>query len=392
MTSCFKLTMASALIAATFCAPAYADSDMKPWSETFGSNQNESVASVIALDNGGFAVAATTETGNGGTDAWIFTLDANGGMIWDETIGGKKDDSPSSLIQMPDGGFAMAGTTESKGNGGTDGWVVRLNKEGELLWETTLGKEHTDEAIDLVAAPDGGLTVVGMTDALEPGNNAPWIARLDAKGTLMAIIALKRKEDVRVTGLARSSDGLILSGWAKATKDHNDAAWAFKIDQNGKVIWESTLAQAGTHERLYSVAIGTDGNPILAGKAQVDDDTVGSLLMKLDNATGTPIWSERLFTKGKQLEISDVKIDTNGNILAVGRVGDLEKRDNDIWIAGFDKNGKFAWQVSHGEEGHDEGTSIALSQKNQVIAGGWTGSLGQGGNDAWVATLQPKEK
>jgi len=393
MTSRFKLHLASAVIATALTAPALADSHQKTWSQTFGDDQNESVVSVLPLANGGVAIAATTDSvGNGGTDAWVFTLDSSGGMIWDETIGGKKDDSPTALIQMPDGGFAMSGVTDSKGKGGTAAWVVRLDAKGNVLWEKTFGKEGDDEAVSLVSAPNGGLTVAGMTDPKGPEHAAPWIARLDAKGNLLALIALKRPDQVHVTGLNRVSDGLILSGWKQGNKERNDAAWAFKIDPQGKTIWESTLAQKEAKEKVYSATIAPDGNIMLAGRSEISSGDVGGLFIKVDSKNGKPIWSRRHVAKDVQLEASSVAVSTKGDILTVGRAGLLKKHDNNLWIAALTKDGYLAWQGFWGDEGNDEGTAVAVTNTGLLYAGGWTASNGQGGNDAWIIKLDASKK
>jgi len=392
MTSRLKLHLAAAALATALSAPAYADSSAKPWNETFGEEGNESTVAVVPMKNGGVAVAATTDsTGNGGTDAWIFTLDANGGMIWEETIGGKKDDVPNALIQMPDGGFAMAGTTESMGKGGADAWVVRLDAKGNVLWQKTLGKEGDDQAISLVAAPDGGLTVAGMTDPKGEETSAPWITRLAADGTYIALIALKRPQPVEVTGLTRVPDGLVLSGWKKSDGKINDAAWAFKIDPKGKTIWESTLAQPGTQERVYAAAVGKDGNIILGGQTKADTKDVGTLLIKLNNKTGEPIWSQRNFVTGRLADIASLAVYPTGTILATGRAAQTKEGNNNLWIGGFSKEGLPFWEALYGEEEHDEGTSLAIAADQQLIVGGWSNSFGQGGSDAWVLKLPPKK-
>jgi len=391
MTSRLKLHLAAAALATALSAPAYADSHATPWNETFGEEGNESTVAVVPLKSGGVAVAATTDsTGNGGTDAWIFTLDANGGMIWEETVGGKKDDTPNALIHMPDGGFAMAGTTESMGKGGTDAWVVRLDAKGNVLWQKTLGKDGDDEAISLVAAPDGGLTAAGMTDPKGEETSSPWITRLAADGTYIALIALKRPQPVEVTGLVRVSDGLVLSGWKKSDGKINDAAWAFKIDSKGKTIWESTLAQPGTQERIYAASVSADGNIILGGQTEANS-SVGTLLIKLDNTTGEPIWSQRNFVNGRQSEIAALAVHPKGDILATGRVGLTDKGNNSLWTGGFTGEGVFSWEAVYGEDEHDEGTSIALSKNGELVVGGWSNSFGQGGSDAWVLKLPPKK-
>ena len=103
------------------------------WDKTFGGSQNDEVFSGIKTADGSCAVCGYTESkGAGGYDAWIAKLDENGEMVWDKTFGGSDEDVARCIIQAEDGGYVLAGYTESKGAGRYDAWVVKLDENGNL--------------------------------------------------------------------------------------------------------------------------------------------------------------------------------------------------------------------------------------------------------------------
>ena len=88
--------------------------------------------SLIQTSDGGYAIAGATKSFSAGEDdVYVVKLDANGNLQWTKTIGGPKRDWSASLIQTSDGGYAIAGTTESFGAGGWDVYVVKLDKNGD---------------------------------------------------------------------------------------------------------------------------------------------------------------------------------------------------------------------------------------------------------------------
>jgi hypothetical protein len=134
---------------------------------------------VAARQDGGLAVAGSTYSrGAGGSDAWVLRLAADGRPLWDETFGGPGEDEASAVAAMPDGGLAVAGSTYSKGAGELDAWVLRLAADGRLLWDRTLGGEGRDRAQDAAALPDGDLAVAGSTASKGAGDLDGWVLRL----------------------------------------------------------------------------------------------------------------------------------------------------------------------------------------------------------------------
>ena len=84
----------------------------------------------------------------GSYDYWIIKIDANGNKLWDKTIGGGKNDYLRAITKTDDGAFLLTGYSDSNGTGdktqpsqgGTDYWVVKIDANGNKLWDKTFGR------------------------------------------------------------------------------------------------------------------------------------------------------------------------------------------------------------------------------------------------------------
>ncbi|MEO0211735.1 MAG: hypothetical protein ABIN66_07785 [candidate division WOR-3 bacterium] len=122
--------------------------------------------SVIQTSDRGFAVAGyTVYFGSGGRqDFIVMKLDSDGNPSWVKAYGGNSDDNANSIIQTSDSGFAVAGYTRSYGVGSRDFMIIRLNKNGDLIWARTWGRTGKDEAKSIIQAQDGGFVAAGYID------------------------------------------------------------------------------------------------------------------------------------------------------------------------------------------------------------------------------------
>ncbi len=101
-------------------------------------------------------------------DFWVLKLNSNGDVMWQKTFGGGDHDSASSVCQVFDeigspNGYIVAGTTVSFGNGKKDILLLKLNNNGELEWQKTYGGENDDSAASIQQTLDGGYIVAGYT-------------------------------------------------------------------------------------------------------------------------------------------------------------------------------------------------------------------------------------
>jgi hypothetical protein len=140
------------------------------WTKTIGGPESEEGNSLIQTSDGGYAITGFTESfGTGELDVYVVKLDANGNLQWTKTIGGPESDGGNSLTKTSDGGYAIAGYTSSFGAGEWDVYVVKLDANGNLQWTTTIGGKKEDIGASLIQTSDGGYAIAGFTQSFGAG-------------------------------------------------------------------------------------------------------------------------------------------------------------------------------------------------------------------------------
>jgi hypothetical protein len=136
----------------------------KEWSRLYGGSEEERYPEVVQTSDGGFALLCTTYSfGAGYADFWFIKTDEFGNMEWNQTYGGAEMDIPTSLLQLTDGSFVLAGSTMSFGNGGYDFWLIKTDDHGNVEWNQTYGTETHDDSFSLVQTSDGGYALAGYS-------------------------------------------------------------------------------------------------------------------------------------------------------------------------------------------------------------------------------------
>jgi hypothetical protein len=143
----------------------FADADGNPqWNQTYGGTGAEVAYSVIQTSDGGYALAGNTYSyGAGGSDFWLVKTDSVGNVQWNRTYGGELGEGAYSVVQTSDGGYALAGVTNSFGAGYQDFWLVRTDSNGNMRWNKTIGGPDYDTAYCMIQASDGGFVLAGYT-------------------------------------------------------------------------------------------------------------------------------------------------------------------------------------------------------------------------------------
>jgi hypothetical protein len=159
-----------------------ASGDMQ-WYKTYGTEAGETCYALIQTFDGGYALAGdTTSFGAGDVDFWLIKTDSLGNHLWDKTYGGISHEILHDLVQTSDGGYALLGYTSSFGAGGIDFWLVKTDASGNMQWDRTYGGVHDDYAWVLVQTSDGGYAMAGWTNSYGGGSDDAWLIKTDAAG------------------------------------------------------------------------------------------------------------------------------------------------------------------------------------------------------------------
>jgi len=167
------------------------------WHATLGGSNDDKALSIEPTTDNGYIMAGGSKStdgdvteNHGGMDCWIVKLDAWGTIEWQKSYGGSGNEVATAIKQTTDGGYIAAGTSDSidgdvTGNhGDLDVWVFKLNSEGNLQWQKSLGGTNEDAAHSLVLSDDNGYIIAGYSESDNGnvpgnyGNRDYWVVKL----------------------------------------------------------------------------------------------------------------------------------------------------------------------------------------------------------------------
>ncbi|TWO32134.1 hypothetical protein E1J38_009920 [Seonamhaeicola sediminis] len=148
------------------------------WKNSFGGSQADEARGIIKTNDGNYLVIGDTRSDDkdvsmnkGAADFWVIKMSPIGELIWEKTFGGSSFDAARSISKTQDGGFIICGSSRSgdidvsNNKGQNDAWVIKINNNGELLWQKNIGGTEVDLAYDVIELNDGSALVVGESSS-----------------------------------------------------------------------------------------------------------------------------------------------------------------------------------------------------------------------------------
>jgi hypothetical protein len=236
------------------------------WAKTYGGPSSDVASSVQQTSDGGYIVAGRTLSfGAGNYDAFLVKTDANGNLQWAKTYGRTYADYASSVQQTSDGGYIVAGYTNSFGAGMSDIFLIKTDANGDIIWAKTYGGTSGDNAYSVQQTSDGGYIVAGRTASFGAGGTDIFLIKTDANGNIIWAKTYGGTYDDWAYSVQQTSDGgYILAGYTDSFYAVRLDIFLIKTDANGNIIWAKTYG--GTSgDNAYSVQQTSDGGYIVAG-------------------------------------------------------------------------------------------------------------------------------
>ena len=188
-------------------------------------------------------------------------------VTWTRTFGGSYNDLANSVKQTSDGGYIIAGDTESYGTNSDDVWLIKTDAQGRKQWDRTFGGADYDNATSVQQTSDGGYIIAGYTAPYGASKSDMWLLiKTDAQGKKQWDRTFGGVDYDRGTFVQQTSDGgYILAGWTRSSGAGEADVWLIKTDDEGRKQWDQTFGGAG-HEEASSVQQTRDEGYILAGR------------------------------------------------------------------------------------------------------------------------------
>ena len=355
------------------------------WENTFGGSTDDGGNSVQQTTDGGFIITGYTESlSTGNSDVYLIKTDASGNLVWEKTFGGTAGDEGLSVRQTTDGGFIIAGSTESFGAGGRDVYLIKTDGFGVLIWAKVFGGSNNDDGNAIQQTKDGGFIIAGSTTSSSTGGDV-YLIKTDASGNLVWEKTFEGANSEVGRSVQETADGgFIISG--DTTDLWGSNVYLVKTDASGNLVWENAFGSGHGH----SVQQTTDGGFIIAGGTRVYLTTwfYWAYLIKTDES-GNLVW-EKTFAEspwpgiGGNYGYSGQQTTDGGFIIAGWKNPPYGSKSLEVSLIKTDASGNQVWENTFGGIAVDEGRSVQQTANGGFIIVGNTESYGAGGQDVYL--------
>ena len=303
------------------------------WQKTYGDGYIyfDVVRSVQQTSDGGYIVAGETNLFAGNIDGWVLKLNSDGTVAWQHAYGDTGSDSVYSVQQTSDGGYIVAGETNIF-PGIVDGWVLKLNSDGTVAWQHAYGDIGTDRVNSIQQTSDGGYIMAGYTESFGAVNGDAWALKLNSDGTIAWEKSYGIGTDYAYSIQQTSDGGYIMAGGT------GDDAWVLKLNSDGTVMWQKTYGATGYFDIVNSVQQTSDGGYTVAGYTNsFGAGDYDGWVLKL-NSDGTVAWQKTYGGTGTDYALS-IQQTSDGSYIVAGFTYSFGAGNNDVWVLKLDGNG-----------------------------------------------------
>lgn len=408
------------------------------WKKTFGGASLDQARCILQTIDGGYIFVGITDSlegdvighhGSSSGDLWVIKIDNSGNLQWQKCLGGSSLDDAKSIVKTTDGGYIIAGNTNSTDgdvvlgtHGYLDYWIVKINSIGDIQWQKTYGGTQDDYVSNIQQTSDGGYIVIGTTQSTNGdviGNHISnssfsdcWIIKLSSSGILqwqkcLGSTYLDYGENIKQT----SDGGYIVAGYVNYANgdvtfcNGGGDVWIVKLNNNGSIVWQKTYG--GTSSDIaHNIIQTSDGGYIFSGATDSNNIDVTNnhgnrdwWVVKL-NSAGIIQWQKALGSSGNDESYCIQQTSDGGFIIG----GKAQKNDNDVtghnltpyddyWIVKLNNSGNIQWQKSLGGTYYESVYSVQQTVDQGFIVLGTTSSsdgdvVGNHGDyDIWIVKM-----
>jgi len=340
------------------------------WQKKIGGS-NHDIGQGIAVDGNGNIYLNGEQRSDvyGDYDYGVIKLDSDGNILWQKKIGGGLNDRGYGIAVDGSGNVYLNGTQSSSSHGGTDYGVIKLDSSGNEVWQKRIGGTGSDNGTGIAVDSSGNVYLSGGQES--DGYNDSWdygVIKLDTNGN---ILWQKRigglYADVGNAIAVDSSGNVYVNGYATPTSNNN-VYGVVKFDTNGNLLWKQMIGGSGT-DQGWGIAVDDNENVYLNGMQS--SDVFGQYdygVIKL-NQYGTATWRLKiggfLVDNGKA-----IAVDSSGNVYLNGYQKSYVYGEYDYGVVKLDSSGNLLWQKKIGGVNYDSGNSIAVDNNGDVYVNG----------------------
>jgi len=290
------------------------------WLHGLGGLQDSDPHALVETADGGIVFVGDIRDGSGPADGVAAKLDVDGNFLWKRTLDAGGDDHLLAAGALADGGVVLAGVTDAASGGDDDAWVVRLDAAGSVVWRRRYDGDGSDRARSIQQTPDGGFIVAGASNSFPPGRDRAFVLKLDGSGQIVwQRVYGPRDLAAEARSVRPTRDGgYIVVGAEGPSPPVPGNLWSllvFRVDGSGSLSWVKTFDTSTAAEAADSVWETADGGYFIGTEETSAAGIAVAGILRV-NASGIPLWHRQYQRLSSAAAIEQT---VDGGFIAAGK-------------------------------------------------------------------------
>ena len=447
----FTFSIFFILLILTFSQPSHAQNNMQiSWQACYGTEWPDEAKSIVATEDGylifGEVYYDITMGGNGDQDILIYRVDSTGNMMWSKTYGGSGAEYPNDIIADNQGNFYFGtlsysddGNVQSGNHGEADRWIVKIDGEGNIIWEHSYGGSGREYGGYVKLLKNGNILTYGATTSSDgdvPVNYGyldDWLMIITPEGEIVQSRVYGNMGQNNIFDIVETRDGGFffatkaeeVQGMVQGTHHGSGDVWSVKLTPEMEIEWQKLYGGSGYDYGNRGVLELEDGY-IFLGLTESDNGDVSGLHPNEDNypdiwvvridTIGNIMWQKCLGGSSYDYSMAGLYPTQDGGFMVVAETtsedGDVEGFHHyywmglpsyDIWMTKLSAEGELEWSQCYGSyvqdrpaynviQKDDDNWIIAATaptfSENDSLVRGDVQCEGHGDYDFWLFNLK----
>ncbi|MEM1328442.1 MAG: T9SS type A sorting domain-containing protein [Bacteroidota bacterium] len=314
------------------------------WKRTIGGNADDPGEAIIQMEDEGYLLVGHGESfgDSGDRDVYVVRYDLNGNVQWTQFYDEGMEEFVHDAVANEQSDVFIVGTFQENRSEEPNAYLLKINTFGEAQWSKSYGAAGDDHFYSIVAANDGGYVMAGYSDSYGRGDRDMFIVKVDEDGNTIWRKNYGSDLDEEANAVTAVSDGYVMAGYVEFDNRNRDY-YVVKVNEDGGLVWSRTFGDRFEYEEALDILSNEEDELWIGG----NQGTVGPIHLMKTNAEGVLEWEREYETEFVEAQFSQMAATEDG-ILLSGTVA-VTATDNNIYLLKVDNNGNFRWENHFGD-------------------------------------------
>ena len=361
----------AALIALNFIFSSYvAANDGLEWTRYIGGDGDDELhSSIYTSDNCLLLVGKSNSFTDDDFDVYIVKVNLNGNLLWNITHSDpalSEDDAAYQAIETSDG-YIITGKISSLDGIGDDVLLLKLDKNGNKLWSKNIGWNSWDWGNDLIQLPDNSILVLATTQDFFGFPYDPWLLKFDSNGNELWKKRYKYPDHQYPTSVIRDSNqNLYILGTTSSTTNSNSSIFLIKTDYSGQEIWYKEYG--GPERETASKIVPYNNGFLITGTTNSYGAGRNDVYVFKIDVNGNTLWEKTIGSSSD--DYAENIIVTSGTIILTCNTFKNSGNSLDPYLVTLNQNGETTFNQTYGKKGYEKAIKThPINQNTYYITG-----------------------